>query len=87
MDVVRVLAAVLLLGNIQFDDNQLSNLNQESFDSQHSFKREIQAVANLLGVSSAILYKGFTTLTYHGAKGQTVKSQRTVEHVSFYLKF
>ncbi|XP_017493376.1 PREDICTED: myosin-IIIa-like, partial [Rhagoletis zephyria] len=70
LDVVRVLAAVLLLGNIQFDQQEQRQ------------KKELQAVANLLGVSSTTLYKGLTTVTYSGssksASGlQTVRSRRT----------
>lgn len=74
MDVVRVLAAVLLLGNIKFDET--SNESGENVDSQ-SLKREVLAVASLLGVSSAIFHKGLTFVTNRGAKGQIVKSPRT----------
>lgn len=92
LDVVRVLAAVLLLGNIQFDQQeQSSSKDQHRHNTQLDFneptsssgqKKELQAVANLLGVSSTTLYKGLTTVTYSGssksASGlQTVRSRRT----------
>ncbi|XP_017464295.1 PREDICTED: chitin synthase 8-like, partial [Rhagoletis zephyria] len=68
LDVVRVLAAVLLLGNIQFDQQEQSNSSkdQHRHNTQLDFneptsssgqKKELQAVANLLGVSSTTLYK------------------------------
>ena len=80
MDVVRVLAAVLLLGNIQFDESHKESLDLEA---QHSFKKEIHAVANLLGVPSSALYKGLTIRTYCGSKsGQIIKSRRTASSVS-----
>lgn len=77
MDVVRVLAAVLLLGNIRFDDILTEN-NHEAKCS----KREIPAVASLLGVSSAILCRGLTTVTTSNAKGQFVRSTRSAQSVS-----
>lgn len=80
MDVVRVLAAVLLLGNIQFDDT--SKGGQESETQQHSLRKEIQAVANLLGVSGSSLYKGFSAVTYCNPKGQIIKSRRGASSVS-----
>lgn len=89
MDVVRVLAAVLLLGNIKFDHHHASNENgnQIEVETKSSFKKEIHAVASLLGVSSACLYKGLTLMTttagsknkLSSSSNQTVKSLRTVE--------
>ncbi|XP_070501515.1 unconventional myosin-Vb isoform X3 [Chironomus tepperi] len=66
LDVVRVLAAVLLLGNVKFVDNQRSEVetNNES---------ELNSVANLLGVSSQSLFRGLTTRT-HNTRGQLIKS-------------
>lgn len=78
MDVVRVLVAVLLLGNINFEEIHRDNALLET---QPSFKKEIHAVANLLGVSSTALYKGFTTMTYSGPKGQVMKKLRTTHSV------
>lgn len=66
LDVVRVLAAVLLLGNVQFVDGKglEVDVNGES---------ELNAVAGLLGVSGAALFRGLTSRT-HNARGQLVKS-------------
>ncbi|XP_023237398.1 unconventional myosin-Va-like isoform X1 [Centruroides sculpturatus] len=66
MDVVRVLAAVLLLGNIQFVDG--AGLEVEVKGSN-----EIKPVAALLGISSIALFKGLTTRT-RNIRGQLVKS-------------
>lgn len=66
LDVVRVLAAVLLLGNVQFVDGKglEVDVNGES---------ELNAVAGLLGVSGAALFRGLTSRT-HNARGQLIKS-------------
>ncbi|EDS45532.1 myosin IB heavy chain [Culex quinquefasciatus] len=67
LDVVRVLAAVLLLGNVQFVDGQ--GLEVEVTDDT-----ELNAVANLLGVPPAQLFRGLTIRT-HNARGQLIKSK------------
>lgn len=66
MDVVRVLAAVLLLGNIQFVDGPGLEVDVKGGS-------EIKAVSLLLGVSSMSLFHGLTTRT-HNVRGQRVKS-------------
>lgn len=66
LDVVRVLAAVLLLGNVQFIDGK-------SLEVDVKGESELNAVAGLLGVSGAALFRGLTTRT-HNARGQLVKS-------------
>lgn len=66
LDVVRVLAAVLLLGNIQFVDGQGLEVDVKG-------DVELKAVASLLGVSSVALFRGLTYRT-HNARGQLVKS-------------
>ncbi|XP_045464718.1 unconventional myosin-IXb isoform X1 [Harmonia axyridis] len=66
LDVVRVLAAVLLLGNVQFIDGKGLEVDVKG-------ESELNAVAGLLGVSGATLFKGLTTRT-HNARGQLVKS-------------
>ncbi|XP_071057490.1 myosin-VIIa isoform X2 [Onthophagus taurus] len=66
IDVVRVLAAVLLLGNVHFVDNK-------GIDVDVKGEVELNAVAGLLGVSSGALFRGLTTRT-HNARGQFVKS-------------
>uniref|UniRef100_A0A1Y1LI47 Myosin motor domain-containing protein n=3 Tax=Photinus pyralis TaxID=7054 RepID=A0A1Y1LI47_PHOPY len=66
LDVVRVLAAVLLLGNVQFIDGNGLEVDVKG-------ETELNAVAGLLGVSGAALFRGLTTRT-HNARGQLVKS-------------
>lgn len=82
MDVARVLAAILLLGNIKFDDTDTEKSDFGEGDAK-SFKKEIHAVASLLGVSSANLYKGFTIRT-SCSKGQIIKSRRHTDSVSLF---
>ncbi|KAJ8969728.1 hypothetical protein NQ317_003327 [Molorchus minor] len=66
LDVVRVLAAVLLLGNVQFLDGKGMEVDVKG-------DAELNAVAGLLGVSGAALFRGLTSRT-HNARGQLVKS-------------
>lgn len=67
LDVVRVLAAILLLGNVRFVDGQkLEKLEVEG-------ETELNAVAALLGVSARELFQGLTTKT-HNARGQLISS-------------
>lgn len=66
LDVVRVLAAVLLLGNVQFIDGKGMEVDVKG-------EAELNAAASLLGVSGAALFRGLTSRT-HNARGQLVKS-------------
>ena len=66
LDVVRVLAAVLLLGNVQFVDGQGLEVDVHG-------EVELKAVASLLGIPSPALFRGLTSRT-HNARGQLVKS-------------
>ncbi|XP_054287258.1 unconventional myosin-IXb-like [Macrosteles quadrilineatus] len=66
LDVVRVLAAVLLLGNVQFVDSGGLEVTVKG-------DTELTAVSGLLGVTSAALFRGITSRT-HNARGQLVKS-------------
>lgn len=66
MDVVRVLAAVLLLGNIAFVDSGGREVDVYG-------DVELNAVAGLLGVSPQALFRGLTSRT-HNTLGQVVKS-------------
>ncbi|XP_030380655.1 unconventional myosin-IXAa [Scaptodrosophila lebanonensis] len=66
LDVVRVLAAVLLLGNVQFIDGGGLEVDVKG-------ETELNSVASLLGVPPAALFRGLTTRT-HNARGQLVKS-------------
>ncbi|XP_072030082.1 LOW QUALITY PROTEIN: myosin-I heavy chain-like [Amphiura filiformis] len=65
-DVMRVMAAILLLGNIQFIDDG-------GFELDIKGNNEIKSVAALLGVSGVALYRGLTTRT-RNLKGQVFKS-------------
>lgn len=65
LDVVRVLAAVLLLGNLQF--------HETSGGPCETHEPELKAVAGLLGVTPASLLRGLTMRT-HNVRGQLVKS-------------
>lgn len=63
---MRVLAAVLLLGNVQFVDGK-------GLEVDVNGETELNAVAGLLGVAGAALFRGLTSRT-HNARGQLVKS-------------
>ncbi|KAI9556922.1 hypothetical protein GHT06_016716 [Daphnia sinensis] len=67
LDVVRVLAAVLLLGNLQFHETNGGGGQCETHEA------ELKAVAGLLGVTPASLLRGLTMRT-HNVRGQLVKS-------------
>ncbi|CAH1155682.1 unnamed protein product [Phaedon cochleariae] len=66
LDVVRVLAAVLLLGNVQFIDGT-------GLEVDVNGEKELNAVAGLLGVSGTALFRGLTSRS-HNSRGQLVKS-------------
>ncbi|KAH8259022.1 hypothetical protein KR038_007812, partial [Drosophila bunnanda] len=66
LDVVRVLAAVLLLGNVQFIDSGGLEVDVKG-------ETELNSVSSLLGVPPAALFRGLTTRT-HNVRGQLVKS-------------
>ncbi|KAK6632528.1 hypothetical protein RUM43_013296 [Polyplax serrata] len=66
IDVVRVLAAVLLLGNVAFVDG--AGMEVEIYGDA-----ELNAVAGLLSVSPQTLFRGLTSRT-HNTMGQVVKS-------------
>lgn len=63
---MRVLGAVLLLGNVQF-------LDGKGLEVDVNGEAELNSVASLLGVSGAALFRGLTSRT-HNARGQLVKS-------------
>lgn len=78
MDVVRVLAAVLLLGNVQFIDSNKNKCEggvKPSAISEVSVvgESELNAVATLLGVPAQSLFRGITSRT-HNTRSQLVKS-------------
>lgn len=66
LDVVRVLAAVLLLGNVQFVDGQGLEVDIKG-------ESELNSISCLLGVPAAALFRGLTTRT-HNARNQIIKS-------------
>lgn len=66
LDVVRVLAAVLLLGNVQFVDGQGLEVDIKG-------EAELNSISCLLGVPAAALFRGLTTRT-HNARNQIIKS-------------
>ncbi|XP_030840933.1 unconventional myosin-X [Strongylocentrotus purpuratus] len=66
LDVMRILAAILLLGNVHFVDDGGYELDIKG-------SNEIKAVASLLGVPGVSLYRALTTRT-HTLKGQAVKT-------------
>lgn len=78
LDVVRVLAAVLLLGNLQFHETNGGGGQCETHEA------ELKAVAGLLGVTPASLLRGLTMRT-HNVRGQLVKSICDANMVTFDL--
>jgi len=66
MDVTRVIAAILLLGNVEF-------LEGNGLEVAVIGKEELKSVASLIGVSSKLLLQGLTSKT-HNVRGQLVKS-------------
>ena len=66
LDVVRVLAAVLILGNVNFTDGQGVEVGVIG-------ENELASVASLLGVTPPALLRGLTSRT-HNVRGQLVKS-------------
>ncbi|KAL6424379.1 hypothetical protein ACFW04_009870 [Cataglyphis niger] len=66
LDVVRVLAAVLILGNVGFTDGPGVEVGVIG-------ENELSSVASLLGVPPPALLRGLTSRT-HNARGQLVKS-------------
>ncbi len=80
MDVVRVLAAILLLGNVAFE----TRVGEDSFDVEVVGDDELNAVASLLGVPSTLLCQGLISRT-HSVRGQLVKAMSDANLVSIKL--
>lgn len=76
LDVVRVLAAVLILGNVGFTDGPGVEVTVIG-------ENELSSVAALLGVPPSSLLRGLTSRT-HNARGQLVKSVCDANMVSYY---
>ena len=70
MDVLRVMAAILLAGNVEFAPG---GAGDDAYDVEIIGKDELNAVASLLGVPTALLCQGLTSRT-HVVRGQPVKS-------------
>ena len=66
MDVLKVMAAILLLGNLKFSEGNGLELDLAG-------KEELRKIAKLLGVTPAQLHQGLTTRT-HNVRGHLVKS-------------
>lgn len=66
MDVLKVFAAILLLGNVTF-------LEGNGLELDMNGKEELKSVAGLLGVSPGLLLQGITMRT-HNVRGHLVKS-------------
>ena len=85
MDVARVLAAILLLGNVKFRSSSSNNSSSEgatdSFDVEVVGDDELNAVASLLGVPCTLLCQGLISRT-HSVRGQPVKSMSDANLVS-----
>jgi len=66
MDVVRVLATILLLGNVEFVEGNGLEVDVIGM-------KELKSAANLIGVTPNLLLQGLTSRT-HNVRGQVVKS-------------
>ena len=66
MDVVRVMAGILLLGNVEFVEGN-------GLEVSVIGKEEMKSVSSLIGVSPQLLLQGLTSRT-HKVRGQLVKS-------------
>ena len=77
MEVVRVLASILLLGNVEF----VGGRDPESYDVDIVGRDELNAVASLLAVPTAMLCRGLTSRT-HVVRGQPVNSMSDANLVS-----
>lgn len=94
-DVVRVLSAVLLLGNVSLKDDAsaftkgTTDASISSCDNRSSQNAEIKAVAHLLGVPTVSLFRGLTkrTHTVRGESIRTASDPATVSAVICYTHF
>ena len=66
MDVVRVMAGILLLGNVEFVEGN-------GLEVSVIGKEELKSVSSLIGVTPQLLLQGLTSRT-HKVRGQLVKS-------------
>ena len=75
IDVVRVLASILLLGNVEFVEGN-------GLEVDVIGKEELKSAANLIGVTANLLLQGLTSRT-HNVRGQLVKSASDANMVNF----
>ena len=75
MDVVKVMAAILLLGNVEFveGNGKVDMIGKE----------ELKSVSKLVGVTPALLLQGLTSKT-HNVRGHLVKSSSDADMVRIY---
>jgi len=78
MDVVRVLAAILLLGNVSFE----SRGGEDAFDVEITGNDALDAAASLLGAPSTLLCQGLISRT-HAVRGQPVRAMSDSNLVRF----
>ena len=73
MDVVKVMAAILLLGNVEFveGNGKVDMIGKE----------ELKSVSKLVGVKPELLLQGLTSKT-HNVRGHLVKSSSDADMVS-----
>jgi dachs protein len=75
MDVVKVMAAILLLGNVEFVEGNGLEVDMIG-------KEELKSVSKLIGVTPALLLQGLTSKT-HNVRGHLVKSSSDANMVRF----
>ena len=83
MDVVRIFAAILLLGNVPLSPSPGNSKSCDPGVSSCEIKSTtvLKDVAQVLGVSSVALYKGLTSRS-HQVKGQLIKRTGSQSHVT-----
>ncbi len=97
-DVVKVLVAVLLLGNVLFYEAKNQELSMQGADGNlplthythththtHTHCAELGAVAGLLGVQPQQLQQGLTLRTYASERGEAVQAPCSAAAVSYTL--
>ena len=76
--IIRVLSAILLLGNVRFTPSV-----GDDFEVEVIGKEELHSAAKLLGVSPTLLIQGLTMRT-HSVRGQPINSLTDSHQVNFY---
>lgn len=93
-DVLKVLVAVLLLGNILFYEAKNQELQMQGAEGEvvvyvntadtglSVYCADMRAVSSLLGVQPLLLQRGLTLRTYRSSRGQPVHSPCSAAAVS-----